>query len=779
MRPAHSGYQRSVGATAPSRPPATRSSRTGPATGVRFSRSAASSLFDPEDDERQIGNALSSPSRNHIRSGAAASTTQQHSTTIPDDIATQPSRLLQHLANMPTLPADAARMLADHLHDLFGDGMCVQKEIPLTCAISRRRMDLPVRGRLCAHVECFDAQSWVDMALQHRSLRDLSTPCPICRKKVLGSQLVHDIWLRSVLASPDYADWQKIVLLPDGRIARPLPNAAHEEAIDLSTQLTPARGERPSSSLTEVKTEGNGEVLGFDESIPLDAAVARTTYEDARLSVAESARTLSGDFAAVTGGQPDLRIGATAAARKRHRSPDARLDGSCVVDGNRLMGSRHVSTPLGADGDHLPPLHPTATSAAAAGMNGGVEAAPAAPAEEEHNIDNVDDDDDSCEVSVTLRAPDGSWYRQQGGRLLTSTTAASGSSQYSPSLTPAGAGKPQAQPLLFKWLKLDPGAATNRSAAGAREGANGGIKQSPMTARGAAATAAERSVAMLMKPAVFKGTRCEARCLVCGQLFALGTTDSVRRCRCGLSVAQAERAAPEKVSFVTTTAGDLEGSAGSQLPGASLLSQADPAAIAAELGNIAADSPPPARAANDSAIVVEPSVVVAQSSPMVVAVSPPPNVNRIEVLGDGTTIVTLTALLRDVAASSSSSSTQPMASREPMTMGQPVAAAASQSMARSQPAARDARRSATANTAGGSAAGGMDNPAASARFAHEALTAGGFTYFPPTTYVTATALTKAEFAFVEALCESIAQGGCVSREVHDRRNRPARFMAPW
>jgi hypothetical protein len=60
--------------------------------------------------------------------------------------------------------------------------------IGLVCPLSRKRIELPVRGRDCGHLECFDARNYVD--LNHHTKAKWT--CPRCSDSVSLEDLVVD-----------------------------------------------------------------------------------------------------------------------------------------------------------------------------------------------------------------------------------------------------------------------------------------------------------------------------------------------------------------------------------------------------------------------------------------------------------------------------------------------------------------------------------------------------------------------------------------------------------
>lgn len=71
-------------------------------------------------------------------------------------------------------------------------------EFSLLCPYSRLPMRVPVRSRLCRHVQCCDLDSWMVLLNKGRSLRDPTGPCPVCETRIAASSLEVDYWMLQV-----------------------------------------------------------------------------------------------------------------------------------------------------------------------------------------------------------------------------------------------------------------------------------------------------------------------------------------------------------------------------------------------------------------------------------------------------------------------------------------------------------------------------------------------------------------------------------------------------
>ncbi|KNC55979.1 hypothetical protein, variant [Thecamonas trahens ATCC 50062] len=91
-------------------------------------------------------------------------------------------------------------------------------KLSFLCPLAFARMRLPACGKQCTHVSSlFDLVTLLQvMAHQGRS----STPCPICKKPLSTSDVVVDLFVLSLVTSPQFADedCEGVVILPDGSI---------------------------------------------------------------------------------------------------------------------------------------------------------------------------------------------------------------------------------------------------------------------------------------------------------------------------------------------------------------------------------------------------------------------------------------------------------------------------------------------------------------------------------------------------------------------------------
>ncbi|CAI4211446.1 unnamed protein product [Parascedosporium putredinis] len=81
----------------------------------------------------------------------------------------------------------------------------------LKCPLSYMRLDLPVRGLGCSHMQCFDATSYLQ--LQEQGPQWI---CPICSRSVTFDQLAVDEYVLDILSRTP-RDLEQVTLEPDGQ----------------------------------------------------------------------------------------------------------------------------------------------------------------------------------------------------------------------------------------------------------------------------------------------------------------------------------------------------------------------------------------------------------------------------------------------------------------------------------------------------------------------------------------------------------------------------------
>jgi len=127
--------------------------------------------------------------------------------------------LVAEVRDKHTLLPSAAQA---HMRATFGDPadddddvVAGASRVSLRCPLSMRRIATPARGVSCRHLECFDLESYIELAT--------ATPfprwqCPLCSMPARPHQLRVDSWTAHVLESLP-ADATEVEVQPDGAFA--------------------------------------------------------------------------------------------------------------------------------------------------------------------------------------------------------------------------------------------------------------------------------------------------------------------------------------------------------------------------------------------------------------------------------------------------------------------------------------------------------------------------------------------------------------------------------
>ncbi|BES97440.1 E3 SUMO-protein ligase [Nesidiocoris tenuis] len=91
----------------------------------------------------------------------------------------------------------------------------LSSEFSLVCPLTQKRFEIPVRGKNCQHLACFDAHSFINLGLTTQKREWF---CPICNAHVLPGDLVVDGFCLEVLGKlkSDGDDSTKIRMNPNG-----------------------------------------------------------------------------------------------------------------------------------------------------------------------------------------------------------------------------------------------------------------------------------------------------------------------------------------------------------------------------------------------------------------------------------------------------------------------------------------------------------------------------------------------------------------------------------
>ncbi|KAA3680203.1 uncharacterized protein DEA37_0007409 [Paragonimus westermani] len=93
--------------------------------------------------------------------------------------------------------------------------------VQLLCPLSKCRIEVPVRGRACRHVQCYDATTYLII-----NERKPSWNCPVCDKKTYYEDLLIDGFFLDVLNSPATQELDEVVFHDDGSWSAAEPTAS-------------------------------------------------------------------------------------------------------------------------------------------------------------------------------------------------------------------------------------------------------------------------------------------------------------------------------------------------------------------------------------------------------------------------------------------------------------------------------------------------------------------------------------------------------------------------
>eukprot|EP01130_Rhizamoeba_saxonica_P008889 TRINITY_DN359_c0_g1_i1.p1 TRINITY_DN359_c0_g1~~TRINITY_DN359_c0_g1_i1.p1 ORF type:complete len:640 (-),score=124.66 TRINITY_DN359_c0_g1_i1:1500-3332(-) len=95
----------------------------------------------------------------------------------------------------------------------FGDDddiMAVSLKLSLRCPLTLLKIENPVRGRNCSHLQCFELSAYLQMNKNHPTFL-----CPVCSKFASYSSLIIDEYIQKILESTG-EDIEEVVIEKDG-----------------------------------------------------------------------------------------------------------------------------------------------------------------------------------------------------------------------------------------------------------------------------------------------------------------------------------------------------------------------------------------------------------------------------------------------------------------------------------------------------------------------------------------------------------------------------------
>jgi len=143
--------------------------------------------------------------------------------------------------------ARASSLLARGGSDRGGEEIvCLSSDkLRLRCPITMERVEDPVRGDLCQHLQCFSLEAYLTSNRQMRAFNN-RWQCPVCSLALRPSDLCRDAYVAHVLAATR-EDVEEVAMAPDGSFSCPGsgPCAAPAAAAGIEAERLDADGETP------------------------------------------------------------------------------------------------------------------------------------------------------------------------------------------------------------------------------------------------------------------------------------------------------------------------------------------------------------------------------------------------------------------------------------------------------------------------------------------------------------------------------------------------------
>ncbi|KAA0188791.1 E3 SUMO protein ligase PIAS2 [Fasciolopsis buskii] len=124
----------------------------------------------------------------------------------------QPKSSIGLTTQVPTVDDNNSTTIVDD-EDEEDDDLVMPNTLPvqLLCPLSKCRIEVPVRGRDCRHIQCYDATTYLII-----NERKPSWNCPVCDRKVYYEDLIIDGLFLEVLNSKAAQDLDEAVFHDDG-----------------------------------------------------------------------------------------------------------------------------------------------------------------------------------------------------------------------------------------------------------------------------------------------------------------------------------------------------------------------------------------------------------------------------------------------------------------------------------------------------------------------------------------------------------------------------------
>jgi len=156
---------------------------------------------------------LSSTTANYINVSWAVEVGRAHTVSVYQvDNLTYQDLLTQLKAKGQRQPDYTKALIKEKLADQDQEIATTSCKVSLACPLGKMRMNAPCRASTCDHLQCFDAQLYLQM-----NERKPKWSCPVCNKPALVENLLVDGFFMELIKSPRLPpDEHEIVLHNDG-----------------------------------------------------------------------------------------------------------------------------------------------------------------------------------------------------------------------------------------------------------------------------------------------------------------------------------------------------------------------------------------------------------------------------------------------------------------------------------------------------------------------------------------------------------------------------------
>jgi len=180
---------------------------------------------------------LSSTSANQINVSWAVEVGRAHTVSVYQvDNLTFKDLFNQLKAKGQRQPDYTKALIKEKLADQDQEIATTSCKVSLACPLGKMRMNAPCRASTCDHLQCFDAQLYLQM-----NEKKPKWVCPVCNKPALMENLLIDGFFTELIKSPRLpADEHEIVLHNDGTWD-PLPPKKDEYAQVSATKRSPSK----------------------------------------------------------------------------------------------------------------------------------------------------------------------------------------------------------------------------------------------------------------------------------------------------------------------------------------------------------------------------------------------------------------------------------------------------------------------------------------------------------------------------------------------------------